>query len=441
MRLSLDPPSNHRASRVTIVIAAAAASAVLAVLVLLAAVAPHGVPLLPYRYVDAQFANAANLQELSAVQIAGRQVGQVTSITYEHGLDNVTVQMLPGTQPLTTGATFRIRQKNPIGAKYVEVTPSARGTVLADHAVIPTSHTSTAVDTQMLLSGFNGPTRTNLTKSLIGLGQGVIGRGTGINEALPVATPELRNLEAASKAILAVPGAASDFAPAADSLASAYDPVRTQLAQGFAPQSEVLQDLGDSTTALRRTLDVAPASLTALKAGLAQADPLLAQTTGLARAAIALTRPAPAALTAATRLMRTGVPSLQRSLPLLASVDRAVSPTLGLLDTAYPVLSPTDTVLEEQLKPLTNLVSHDCDFLNETENWRSAMSWGVPGNYDPLSHLSSLEPGLGPDINSFRVLALAPTTSESLDADAPGNFAHGTDAYPAPCAANTEELK
>jgi ABC-type transporter Mla subunit MlaD len=441
MRLSLDPRANHRTSKVTIVIAAAGAAAVLAVLVILAAVAPRGIPLVPYYYVDAQFANASNLKDLSAVQINGREVGDVSQVSYEHGVANVMLQMLPGTQKLTSGATVRIRLKNPIGAKYVEVTASSKGTVLANHGVLPLSHTSTAVDTQTLLSGFNAPTRANLRASLIGLGKGFLGRGTGINEAIPIATPELRNLSGIAGAINDVPGAANDFAPAGDSLANAYDPVRSQLAAGFHPQAEVLQDIGDERATIQRTLDVAPGSLTALRTGLAQADPLLKQVTGFAHATIKLTRPAPAALTAATKLMKTSIPALRRSLPLLRSVNTAVNPTLSALDTIYPVLSPTDAMLRNQTAPLTTLVAHDCDFLTEAQNWRSAMSTGVPGNYDPTSNLTSLEPGLGPDINSFRVLALAPTTSETLDADAPGTFAHGNDAYPAPCAATQETLK
>ncbi len=442
MKFGLDPRANHRPSRVTIVVSAAIASLLLLALVILAAVAPRAIPLLPYTYVNAEFHNASNLRPLAAVQISGRRVGQVSAVTYgSNGLVDVKLQLLPGTETLTSDATARIRLANPIGARYVEISPSNSGTALHDNGTIPVSHTSTAVDVQTLLSGFNAPTRTNITSSVIGLGQGFIGRGTGINEELSIADPELTDLNNVSTAILAIPQAASRFIPSADSLADAYDPVRTQLAAGFKPQAEALQDFGDERGNLQQTLDVAPSTLTALQTGLAKSDPMLVQMTGLARATISLTRPAPAALAAATQLLKTGVPSLRRSLPLLHAVDNAVNPTLTLLDKAYPVLQPSTTVMQEQMRPLTTLVSHECDFLQQTINWRSAMAWGVPGDYDPTSHLTQLEPGLGPDINSFRVLALAPDTTETLDADAPGNFPHGTDAYPAPCEGIHEVLK
>lgn len=441
MIAALDRRVSHRPSRTTILISAVVATAVLVALVYLAWVAPRGVPLLPYYYVNAQFKNAENIRDLATVEIAGRRVGQVSGITYHDGIAVLRLQMLPGTQELSSSATARIRVKNPIGAKYVEVTPHPGGRTLHSGAILPASHTSAAVDTQTLLSTFDAPTRTNLTGSLIGLGTGFLGRGQGINESLPLAPPMLRNLQSLSQAILSIPGAASNFAPSADSLAAAYDPVRVQLAQGFGPEAEVLQDFADESTNLQHTLDVAPGSLSALRQGLAEAQPLLDQTAGFARATIALTAPAPAALRAATALLRTGVPSLRRTEPLLHAIGNAVSPTDNLLTTVDPLIEPSIRVLQNQMRPLTNLAAHQCDFLNQVNTWRSAMSWGVPGNYDPISHLTALEPGLGPNANSFRVLALPETSTETLNADAPGNFPHGVDAYPSPCSAPAEALK
>ena len=186
---AFDRKVSHTPARATILISAAVASVLLLALLYLAAVAPRGMPLLPYYYVNAQFRNVENLRILSTVQIAGRRVGQVSDITYDNGLADVKLQMLPGTQQLTAGATARIRVKNPIGAKYVEITPSASGGALHSGATLPASHTSTSVDTQALLSGFNAPTRRNLTASLIGLGQGFIGRGQEINGTLATASP------------------------------------------------------------------------------------------------------------------------------------------------------------------------------------------------------------------------------------------------------------
>lgn len=437
---AFDRKASHRPSRPTILISAVVACGVLLGLTYLAAVAPRGIPGLPYYYVNAQFRNSSNINILSTVQIAGRRVGQVSDITYDNGLADLKLQLLPGTQTLRSGSTARIRVKNPIGAKYVEITPSNNGTALASGDTIPVSHTSTAIDTQGVFSTFDAPTRKNLQLALIGLGKGFLGRGTGINEVLGEATPELENFNLLSEAVLAQPGAAARFAPSAESLAAAYDPVRGDLASGFRPQANVLQDFADEQTNVQQTLDVAPGSLSALRAGLAEAQPLLEQTAGFARASISLTQPAPAALQAATSLLREGVPSLERAEPLLQAIDNAVPPTTSLLEQVDPVISPTERALHNQLRPLINLAGRQCDFLTQGADWRSALSWGIPANSDPLSTLSDGETGLGPNINSFRVLAVPESTTESLLPDAPGDVETGTDAYPAPCVAPSERL-
>jgi phospholipid/cholesterol/gamma-HCH transport system substrate-binding protein len=382
--------ASHRASRPTILIAALVATLVLLALMYVAAVAPRGVPLVSYYYVNAEFTNGSNIDLLATVDIAGRDVGQVSKISSHDGLAVLKLQLFPGTQKLTTDATARIRQKNPIGAKYVEITPSPHGTVLQQGAVMLPSRTSTTVDTQALLSGFTAPARTGITNSVTGLGAGFLGRGTGINEALSIAAPELQEMQSTANAILARAGSAAALIPSANSLAAAYDPVRSQLAAGFKPQSEVLQDLADERANLQSTLDVAPSSLTALHTGLAESQPLLVQTTGFAKATIKLTGPAPAALRAATELLKTSKPALKRTLPLLKSINTAVPTVDTALDTAYPVLSPTVKFLDNQMPPLEDLAAHDCDYLKWASNWRSMLEWGVPGNYDPSSDLTAI---------------------------------------------------
>jgi phospholipid/cholesterol/gamma-HCH transport system substrate-binding protein len=438
MTRTFNRTASHRASRPTILISALVAGLLLAALIYLAAVAPRGVPLISYYYVNADFSNASNIDLLATVDIAGRDVGQVSHISYQHGLAVLKLQMFPGTQKLTSDATARIRQKNPIGAKYVEVTPNPHGTVLQGGATMPVSRTSTAVDTQTLLNGLTPPARTGLTNSVTGLGEGFLGRGTGINEALTFTAPELQHMEATWNAILARPGSAARLVPSAESMAAAYEPVRTQLAAGFEPQAQVLQDFADERANLQSTLDVAPSSLGALRVGLAESQPLLDQMTGFARATVKLTAPAPAALRAATTFLKTATPSLRRTLPLLRSIDAAVPSADSMFNTVYPALSPSVRLLSNQMSPLQTLAAHSCDYLSWASNWRSMLEWGVPGNYDPSSDLTATEPGLGRNVNSFRNDALVEDSTEITDADNPGNFPHGADAYPAPCTATSQ---
>lgn len=432
MRL-LDRPANHRASRVTILVAAAVAAVILAILVYLAAVAPRGVPTRDYYDIEAHFEDTAEIKLLSSVTINGSRVGQVSEIRSDGKDAILNLQLEPGTE-LRSDTTARIRIKNPVGAKYVNLNPGQAGEPLPDKGSIPAEQTSAAIDTPDLLSTFDEDAQEDLGVGVQGLGRGFLGRGQEINETLPKAGPLLRDTESVAEAILDRPGAAARFFPSAESLAEAYDPVRDELAAGFRPEADVLEAFADSRADIQDLLDVAPSSLTALRDGFDRSVPLLNETAGFARAVTRLTVPAPEGLREATKLLVAGGPALRETEPLLEALGDAVSPTLAVLEDLRPQVKPTIRALRSQLPPLVELARRPCDVLFQADVWRSALSYGVPVETDPASDLDHGQ-GIGANNNSFRVLGVPPATTEALAPDSPAATALAEDAYPPPCEA------
>lgn len=432
--IHLDRPANHRPARATILVAAAFALVVILCLIYLAAVAPRGLPTVDYYDIDAAFEDSIELKLLSSVTINGKRVGQVSKIRSDGRLTHVNLQLDRGTE-LRSDATARIRVKNLVGARYVDLTPGRAGAPLPDDGRIPAKQTSVAVDTPDLLATFDKPTRRNLTTGVQGLGRGFIGRGQEINEALPKSPGLLNDTRAVSDAVLARDGAAARFFPSAESLSSAYDPVRRELAEGFDPEADVLEAFADRRASLQGTLEAAPPALSALRDGLDRARPLLDETAGFARATARMTQPAPAALKAATALLKTGAPALRRTNPLVDALGDGVNPTLSVLRRVRPQIQPSIRVMRRQLPPLVELARRHCDVQLQARTWRSALSFGVPTGTDPTSDLDHGQ-GIGANNNSFRVLGV-PTTAEAAAADSPGAAAGvlAEDAYPAPCAA------
>jgi hypothetical protein len=193
-----------------------------------------------------------------------------------------------------------------------------------------------------------------------------------------------------------------------------------------------MQAFVDKTPQVEQTLDAAPASLTALRQGLDAATPLLNETAGLARAAIALTGPAPAALRQASTLLRDAAPALRVTGPPLQSLANAVPQTLSFLTRVKPVITPTIVTLEKSIPPLKLLGSHGCDVLSYFKNWRSALAFGVATGSGALS---AGQPGLGP-LNSLRVAPVR-LLSELL-ADVPQANLPARDPNPPPCVAVNE---
>ena len=429
-------PVSHTPSALTIVIAAVLSVGVLVGLALIAVIAPRGVPLLKYYDVNAQFQNASQIADLSQVRIAGRHVGQVTSSGFVDGHAVVRMALYPGQKPLRSDTKARIRLNGLLGAKFVELIPGTKGPKLKSGSTLPASQTSTAVDLLTVLQAFDSPTRQRLQTTVNGLGEGFLGRGQGINQALGVSSKFVGNVGTASQAITSHPGAAARFFPSAELLARAYDPVRGDLASGFGPEAKVLQAFVDSSTAVQAALDAAPASLDSLHRGLDASTPLLEQTAGLARAAIKVTGPAPAALQATTGLLQKGGPALAQTKPALQELSNAIPNTLTFLTTANPVIQPAIDALKQSLPELDSLGQHGCDVLAFAKNWRSTLSFGVATGIGPLS---AGEAGLGP-LNSLRVLATRPLSELNADASyPPGTQVH--DPYPAPCTSTSQRTK
>ena len=427
-------PVSHMPSPFTIVVAALLCVAVLVGLTLIAIVAPRGVPLLSYYDVKAQFNNASEIADLSQVRIAGRHVGQVTGSSFENGHAVVQMALYPGAKPLRSDTRARIRLNGLLGAKFVELIPGHHGAVMHSGGTLPAKQTSTAVDLLTVLQAFDQPTRMNLQTTVRGLGEGFLGRGQDINHSLTVSAGFLGNVGSATGSVVAKQDAATRFVPSAELLARAYDPVRAELASGFAPEAQVLQAFVDKRTQVHQLLDVAPGSLESLRRGLTASTPLLDQTAGLARAAIKFTGPAPAALRQTSALLHDAAPALVQTKQALQNLANAVPSTLGFLSGVTPVISPAIDALHQSLPELLALGQHSCDVSDFAKNWRSTLGFGVATGSGPLA---AGVPGLGP-LNSLRVIAVRALSE--LEADAPQYGSQVHDTYPAPCTATKQRL-
>lgn len=381
MIVSRPRPNGHprrRDPRRATLLAAVAGALLLAGLAYLALTAANGLPLRRYYYLEAEFANAAGLDVYSDVRIAGELVGQVRGASLHYGRARVTLQLNQSAAPLRAGTTARIRLQGLLGARYVQLTPGRTGPELRSGATLPVSRTSTSVDVFDVLSTFDAKRRVALRATLGGLGQGFLGRGAGLNQALSHAPALVASFDATAAAVNSRPGAAQRLVPGAESLAAALDPVRHPLAEGLDPEARSLQPFSDERGSVQATLAEAPAALAAIRLGLAQTDPLLSQTRGLSRGLVALTGPAPAALRSATTLLRSAGQPLRRTRPLLTSLNGAIPPALQLLRAAAPLAAPAARTLGNAIPGLFDLGAYGCDVSGWARNWYETFQLGSP---------------------------------------------------------------
>jgi virulence factor Mce-like protein len=357
---------------------ALAALAVFVGLAVLGVTAQRGLPWADTYELTAEFADAANVKRYAEVRIAGRRVGQVTDISSRDGTALIRLELERGAGPLRADTTARIRLKGTLGAKFVELTPGREGPVLGERATIPSTQTSVAVDMFELLESLDERRRADLRAILDGLGQGFAGRGEELNSALASAPPTLRDLAELAGAVNSRDGAAERLVPSTEAAAAAFDPVREELALGFEPMARALAPFAEQRADVQGALVEGPPALAAVRDGLAESDPLLRETAGLAHELQRLTAPAPSALRRTTALMRQGRESLRSTPRLVRLVARGVHPTLELTERVDPLIEPIIRNLESGTPALRESAARRCDTLALARNWRSMFAWGNP---------------------------------------------------------------
>lgn len=342
--------------------------------------APNSIPGRQYYTVKAAFDNADNLTAHYQVRIGGKNVGQVLRPRVEDGKAVVDLQMTPDVGPLRSDTTLRVRPRSPIGVRFVELKPGTKGAPLADGQLLPTSQTSASTELDTTLSTFDAERRAKAQELADGFGTGVLGRGEDIQNLLDDGPQGLRSLKAIAEPINDRTGAVRGFVRGADGASLAADPVRETIRRGFGDGADALQALADSGDGLRGSLNEAPSSLAAARAGLRDAEPFLREIRALSRISLPALRPAPAGLRSTSLLIRQSPAGLRSARTTLDEADDAVDPVLALLREVRPVIPSIRSGLATSLPVVDELGAHGCDIALFAKNWSSMLGFGVPSS-------------------------------------------------------------
>jgi hypothetical protein len=232
-----------------------------------------------------------------------------------------------------------------------------------------------------------------------GLGQGLLGRGTALGDAIHVGPPSGVDFNTIVSGILARPGAAARVLPSTDAGVSALNAAREDIAGMLAPGTKTIQPFADKRAAFDSAISQAPATLSAVQSGLGTGRQLLTSVRSVAEAASVALAPAPAALTAATELLKEAPVPLQRTNVVLKEVPAAVPSTLSILSSLRPDLAPLTKAFTNLVGPITSLSQHACDVRQFTEAWRSDLAGhgSLPGGpFGPIGGFRASAASLGP---------------------------------------------
>jgi virulence factor Mce-like protein len=169
--------------------------------------ANNGLPFVPTYDVKVELPEASGLQNANQVRIAGTRVGIVGSLSpHENPRTGkitaiATLKLEKKLEPLPADTRAVVQSVSAVGLKYLELEKGTSRTPLKAGQTIPIAQTREPVDIEELFNMFNKPTRTAIKINTNNFGDGLAGRGLGINNAIhelrplvTAAVPVLRNL-------------------------------------------------------------------------------------------------------------------------------------------------------------------------------------------------------------------------------------------------------
>lgn len=126
----------------------------------------------------------SQLQPGTSVDLAGKRVGQVTSLSVQHGLPMLDVQIDGQDAHLMhADATATIEPHGLLGTQFIQLTGGSRGR-LPQGGLIPASHVQVAVTLDQVLNVFQTTERQNLQTLIVQLGKASAHRGKDVRATL-----------------------------------------------------------------------------------------------------------------------------------------------------------------------------------------------------------------------------------------------------------------
>ncbi len=249
---------------------------ILLVAVFLSYNANNGLPFVPTYNIKVTLPEATGLQPSNQVRIAGTRVGVVSSLSphQDPRTGRVTaianLKLEKGIEPLPADTRAIVQSVSAIGLKYLELEKGSSTVGLQAGHTIPVSQTREPVDIDELFNMFDRKTRTAIKVNTNNFGDGLAGRGLGLNatihELRPLvngAVPVLHNLASPATGLhelfVALERASNEAAPVAEAQAAYY----TELNTFFTAFASVTPSLEAATEGGPASLEQATHSLPA----------------------------------------------------------------------------------------------------------------------------------------------------------------------------------
>ena len=391
----------------------------------------------PYE-VKATFQNAATLRETAPVRIAGVNVGEVTDVSLDGEMAQVTFSVDEDGRPLHADAEVTIRPRLFLEGNYfLDLQPgSPSAPVLEEDGEIPVTRTQTAVQLDEVLTTLQQPDRRNLSALLDGYGSALADRPTpeedigqdpdvqgesaaeSLNDSFDYGGDAGKSSSQVSEAFLGEdPG---DLARLVDETGIVFSKLASReselsaLIANFAVTAGALADEADS---LSETFAELAPTLEQARPSLAKFNEVLPPLRAFARELTPGVKELPATIEAGNPWLRQAVALFQPAeLGTTARILRATQPDLTSgafhLSNLLPEVDSVSRCTYRVLDPTLETPIND-DFATGAPNYKdffyaAASQNGVGANFDGNGQMLRTQTGGGPTRVSAPVSGVSP---------------------------------
>ncbi len=161
--------------------------------------ANNGLPFVPTYNIKVELPQASGLQDQNQVRLGGTRVGTISGLSpHENpktGLVTAiaTLKLEKKVEPLPANTTAEVQSVSTIGLKYLELKQGNSVAKIKAGQTIPLSQTREPVNIEELFNMFDKPTRTAIKINTNQFGNGLAGRGQGLNKVIEELKPLVTN--------------------------------------------------------------------------------------------------------------------------------------------------------------------------------------------------------------------------------------------------------
>jgi len=161
--------------------------------------ANNGLPFVPTYNIKVELPEGAGLQPSNQVRIAGTRVGVVNALTLRQNRRTGRVSAIAELklekkiEPLPADTKATVLSVSAIGLKYLELEKGTSKATIKAGGTIPVSNTTEPVNIDELFNMFDEKTRTAIKVNTNNFGDGLAGRGLGLNKTIAELRPLVKN--------------------------------------------------------------------------------------------------------------------------------------------------------------------------------------------------------------------------------------------------------